>query len=113
MEFLQVGVLSNDIWVALECIENNVEKGNCSTCILCVLLHEEKILGNLFRLQTAGLLIFMLILSWGDLKQEHDSQSRFGDHLQRPLFGRHKFLEAELLCLETHLLDELVDDFRI
>ena len=113
LEVLQVRVSSDDFRVLFEGIESDVEERDCSTCISCVLLHEEDIVWCIFRLQTSRNSLFVLLLHWSNLIEEENAEHRLGNHLKCPLLSGEHFRKGKELSLEPHFLDELVDDFGV
>jgi hypothetical protein len=94
-------------------IECNVEKCDGSTCISCVLFHEENTWGCFFGFEVVALLLFVLFLDWGLFVEEENAEDWFGQHFDCPFFSGEHFAERILFCLESHLLDELVYHFWV
>lgn len=113
LESIQVGPWDHHIGILGCSIKDNVEEGNCPTCISGILPHEEEIFGDLLRLEVINLLFLVLLLGRSFLIEEENADGRLRNHLESPLFSGKHFSEGVVLSPESHLLDELVDDLWV
>jgi hypothetical protein len=113
LESIQVGPWSHQIRIFGGSIKDYVEEGNGAACVSGILPHEEEIFRDLFRFELMALGLLVLLLDGSFLIEEEYADSGLGDHLQGPLFSGEHFGEGVVLSPESHLLDELVDDFGV
>jgi hypothetical protein len=95
------------------CIYGDVEEGDGPTGIPGELFHEEDITRSVFSLKVMAFSLFELLLNGSVLIKEQNAEGWLWDHFQCPFFSGEHLSKRIVLGSQSHLLDELIDDFWV
>lgn len=91
----------NEIWVLVQSIQEYMEDGNSSTCVMSVLLHVKDLFAVVFDLQCRFLALGEGSLWFGLLEEQNHSLHWTWNHVLSPVFSTHDVLNGILIRIET------------